>query len=87
MISVHDCLGLCDLSEGEILAIAAHEHIPEIIAIEYAQYLIDSPDGKPRLKAIIVDDLRVAEMRGDKRQVDSLQMVFRHFTARHWDEA
>ncbi len=87
MISVHDCLGLCDLSEGEILAIAAHEHIPEIIAIEYAQYLIDSPDGKPRLKAIIVDDLRVAEMRGDKRQVDSLQMVLRHFTARHWDEA
>lgn len=87
MLSVHDCLGLCDLSEAEILAIAAHEHIPEIVAIEYAQYLVDSPDGKPRLKAIIVDDLRIAELRGDKRRCESLQSVLRHFTARHWEPA
>ncbi len=85
MLSVHDCLGLCDLSEGEILAIAAHEHIPEIVAIEYAQYLVDSPGGKPRLKAIIVDDIRVAELRGDKRRDESLQIVMRRFAARHWD--
>lgn len=32
MLCLEDCLALCDLSEEEVLAIAQHEHIPEIAA-------------------------------------------------------
>ena len=32
MNTLEDCLGLCDLTEAEVLAIAEHEHLPEIAA-------------------------------------------------------
>jgi hypothetical protein len=32
MLSLEDCLALCELTEEEVLAIAQHEHIPEIAA-------------------------------------------------------
>ena len=45
MLTYEDCLGLCDLSEDEIRAIAEHEHLAEIAALELGQYLIHAPDG------------------------------------------
>ena len=30
MLTFEDCLGLSELNEDEILAIAEHEHIPEL---------------------------------------------------------
>ena len=32
MISLQDCIDLCGLTEEQVLAIAEHEHIPEIVA-------------------------------------------------------
>ena len=34
MLSLEDCIALCGLTEDEVLAIAEHEHIPEIAATE-----------------------------------------------------
>jgi hypothetical protein len=83
MLTLRDCIDLCDLSEEEILAIAEHEHIPEIIAMEYGQYLIECEDGEPSIKAIIRDDIRHAEQRGDKEHVLKLKLVLKHFVDTH----
>jgi len=32
MISLEDCVALCDLTPDEVAAIGEHEHVPEIIA-------------------------------------------------------
>jgi hypothetical protein len=32
MISLEDCIALCGLKESEVLAIAEHEQVPEIVA-------------------------------------------------------
>ena len=32
MISLEDCIALCGLTEQEVMAIAEHEHVPEIAA-------------------------------------------------------
>ena len=45
MISLEDCIGLCGLDESEVLAIAEHEHIPEIAAAALASYLSKQPHG------------------------------------------
>jgi len=37
MIALEDCIGLCGLTEEEVLAIAEHEHLPEIAATALAQ--------------------------------------------------
>ena len=39
MITLEDCLAFCGLTEEEVLAIAEHEHMPEIAAAAFAEYL------------------------------------------------
>lgn len=83
MLTLEDCLGLCDLSEEEIEAIMEHEHVPEIVAVEMAQYLVTCPDGERCLKRMILDDIAAAEARGDERHAWKLRMVLRHFIRTH----
>jgi hypothetical protein len=40
MITLEDCVGLCGLTEEEVLAVAEHEHLPEVAATAFAQYLL-----------------------------------------------
>ena len=67
MISMHDCIALCGLSEEEVLAIAEHEHIPEIAAAALAQYLLQREHGPERIRDMIVDDIRQAQARASPR--------------------
>jgi len=45
-LTFEDCLGLCDLSEAEILAIAEHEHLPAMAALELGNYLVCTANGE-----------------------------------------
>ena len=45
MITLEDCIGMCGLTEEEILAIAEHEHLPEVAATALAQYLLSREHG------------------------------------------
>ncbi len=83
MLTFEDCLGLCELTEEEVAAIAEHEHLPMIVAAELGNYIIDGPDGALRVKRIIVDDIRQAASVGDLTHVLALKLVLRHFVERH----
>ena len=83
MLTYEDCLGICDLTEEEIEAIAEHEHIPEIAAMELGEYLVNSEDGIPKIKKIILDDIKNAEDSGDKQHADKLRRILKHFIATH----
>ena len=79
MLCLEDCLAFCDLSEEEVLAIAQHEHIPEMAAIELGHYLVHAPDGEMRIKRIILDDVAEAAKRGDRVRELALKLVLRNF--------
>lgn len=83
MLTLDDCIALCDLREEEIEAIMEHEQVPEIVAVEMAQYLVQRPDGARCLKRIILDDIEAAEARGDEAHAWKLRMVLRHFIRSH----
>lgn len=83
MLTFDDCLGLCELTEEEVAAIAEHEHLPMIVAAELGNYLIQGPDGALRVKRIILDDIRHAASVGDLTHVLALKLVLRHFVERH----
>ena len=83
MLTLQDCLDLCDLTEEEVLAIAEHERIPEIAAIELGNYLVHTPDGERYIKAMIRDDIDAAIARGDHRHAAALRLVLRHFVLEH----
>ena len=53
MLSLEDCLALCELSEEEVLAIAHHERIPEIVAAELGHYLARTPQGELALQSML----------------------------------
>ena len=80
MITLEDCIGLCGLTEEEVLAIAEHEHLPEIAATALAQYLSSLEHGSEKVRDMIVDDIRQAQLNGvDKEHVLTLLHVLHHF--------
>ena len=83
MLTYEDCVGLAELTEDEIEAIAQHEHLPEIVAAELGNYLVHDPDGIPKIKRIILDDIEAARRRGDLQRVVHLKLVLKHFIDTH----
>lgn len=83
MITLEDCVGLCGLSEEEVFAIAEHEHLPEIAATALAQYLLSQEHGSDKVRDMIVDDIRRAQVARNKDQVLVLLHVLHHFLKTH----
>lgn len=83
MLTYEDCVGLSELTEGEIEAIAEHEHIPEMAALEMGNYLVHTAMGERRLKAIIADDIATARASGNRKHAAVLQTVLKNFIAGH----
>ncbi len=83
MLSIQDCIAFSELSEEEILAIAEHEHIPEIVAAEMGNYLVHTPDGEVRVRAIIVDDIREAQRCENRERALALKLILRHYLGEH----
>ena len=83
MISLEDCIAMSGLNEKEVMAIAEHEHVPEIAAAAMGRYLLKKPDGAEQIRDMIRDDIHAALGRGDKEHASELLMVLRHFLATH----
>jgi hypothetical protein len=83
VLRFEDCLELCELNEEEIRAIAEHEHIPEIVALELGDCLIRGPDGELLVSHMFIDDIRAAERRGDRVHAAQLKKTLRHFIEEH----
>ena len=83
MLTWEDCVGLCELTEDEIRAIAAHEHIPLMAAVELGHYLVRTPHGAPRISRMIVDDIKAAQESGDRSEELKLKAVLRQFIEQH----
>ena len=82
MLTLDDCLGLCDLGREEIEAIAEHEHLPGVIAAELGNYLVHTANGQRAIKDIIRDDILAAQARGEFCRSAKLNLVLRHFLDR-----
>lgn len=83
MLTYEDCLAFCDLTEDEIEAIAEHEHIPVIVAMELGQYLVQSADGVRKIKRIILDDIEAAIESNEEERCLVLKATLKHFIDTH----
>ena len=83
VVTLEDCIGLCGLTEEEVLAIAEHKHLPEIAATALAEYLLSQEHGSEKVLDMIVDDIRQAQLRGDRVHVVILLHVLHHFLKTH----
>jgi hypothetical protein len=87
MLTREDCIALCELTPDEVAAIAEHEHIPEIVAVELGNYLVHKPQGEARIERMIVDDIEHARAHGDFARMAKLVAVLRHFIDVHHNPA
>ncbi|HYD64190.1 hypothetical protein [Azospirillum sp.] len=85
MLTIEDCIALSDLSEEEIDAIAEHEHLPEMLAVELGCCLEHDPEGRRRIAAFIRDDIANACAHGDSRHAAALMGVLRVYLSHHKD--
>ena len=83
MITLEDCIAFCGLTEEEVLAIAEHEHLPEIGATALANYLLCQQHGTEKVRDMIVDDIRQAQLCGNREHVLTLLHVLHHFLKTH----
>lgn len=83
MLTYRDCLQYSSLTDDEVSAIAEHEHVPQMIALEIGHYLCQAADGTPAIRRIIIDDIENADRRGDRDHAVKLRLVFWHFLATH----
>ena len=83
MLTFEDCLAFCDLSEEEVRAIAEHEHLPAIVALELGDCLVQGPDGELLMSHMVIEDIRAAERRGDLVRAAQLKRTLRHFIEQH----
>lgn len=82
-LTIQDCIDMSELSEDEVLAIAEHEGLTEVVAIELGNYLIHEPGGERRIRRMIEDDIRSAQAKGDRRHSALLKTVLKHYVSQH----
>jgi hypothetical protein len=83
MLTLEDCISLCDLTEDEVLAIAQHERIPELAAAEMGNYLVHTPDGELVIKSMIRDDILAACACANLDRELALKLVLRNYIVQH----
>lgn len=82
MLTYDECLAMCDLTQGEVSAIAEHEHLDPMIALALGQYLC-CHEGEQKIKKIIMDDIDHAQRSGNEAHEKVLRRVLAHFIATH----
>ena len=85
MLSYQDCVELSDLTEEEIEAIAEHEHLPEMAALEMGSYLVHTRGRHPDDQAHHSGRHRGGAPARTCRKVLQLKLVLKHFVDTHPD--
>ena len=83
MLSMRDLVDYCDLDQGEIEAIAEHEHVPLAVAAEISELLLQSPAGVVCLHQMIVENMQHAMACGRMEHLAELCKVYEHLQRAH----
>ena len=83
MLSYEDCIALSGLTTEEIAAIAMHEHLPAMAALQMGVSLCDSGHGKLLIQRMIMEDSQKACRRGNLKAAARFGLVLHHFIEKH----
>ena len=76
MSTLRDCVDLSGVEPGEIDAVAEHEGLSFIVAMEKGAWMLDQSWGAAALRQIIRDDVAVAAARGASQHAQELRVTY-----------
>lgn len=76
MLSIVDCLGMQDLDPEELEAIAEHERLPFMVALEKGAAIMEQRWGQPAVRQMVRDNLVHAQEDGHFRRVPQLRDLY-----------
>jgi hypothetical protein len=85
MITLRDCVDLAGIEPDEIDAVAEHERLPFIVAMEKGSWMLEQSWGPPAIRQMIQDDVAAAAAHGAWRHVDELMVTY-HVTCHRLPE-
>lgn len=83
MLSLKDCMDYCDLDCSEIEAVAEHEHLPFLLALELSSNLLETPEGVRDLHRMVREDIEHALELGEADRATRLTATYLHLKATH----
>lgn len=83
MLTFNDCLDFSELTEDVILAIAEHEHMPDIVAAELGCCLLKTEDGIGVIKRYLLEDIEIAEAHGLRYKAAHWLETYQRFSIAH----
>jgi hypothetical protein len=81
MLTFEDCLVMAGLSAEEAAVIAAHEHLPETLAVELGNYLRHCPGGERCIRMMVEGEIEAAAAQGDAARRARLRRLLRRLEA------
>jgi hypothetical protein len=87
MISPEEIVGMTDLTEDEVAAIAEHEHTTDLLAAGLVEYLMHRHGGPQAINRMICEDIRAALHADDLGHARQLYATLKHFIATHPEAA
>lgn len=83
MLTLQDCIGICGLNPDQVEAIADHEHLNMIIAAEWAECMLDRPDGTMIVRHVLEDEAAQCRAAGDFMRSRRYQVGLSDFNRSH----
>jgi hypothetical protein len=83
MLTYKDCLDWSELDQGEVDAIAEHEHLDRILALSYGIQISKDAEGYRHMRRILIDDIRHAEQHDNLRHAEELKKILDHYIKAH----
>lgn len=60
MLSMVDCIAFSGLTPDQLEAVACHKHVPVIVAAEWAETALDTPDGPHEVETVLAEEAQLA---------------------------
>ena len=68
MLTLQDCIGFVGLTPEQVEAIADHEHLEMILATEWAECILDKPNGCMIVEGVLADEVDHWRCHGDSQR-------------------
>ncbi len=83
MLTLQECIDFGTLTPEQVEAIADHQGLEMIVATDWAERVLDRPDGGEVIRKILADRVAAARAQGDRVRSRRYQACLDEFVESH----